>query len=247
MPETKTFQAEFGELVTQLSRALDAGNEGEFFAALDEAVRRRERSLFAELHKLTSDLQSALDRFSLDSRLVDLAEKEVPDARNRLEHVLKLTDEAAHRTMDLVERSGPLAERTARSAAGIVEQWQQFRARKIAVSDFRRMLESMDAFLGSAPQDMEQVRGNLAEVLMAQGYQDISGQIIRGVMKLVAELEVALANLVRLSNPNGVRPATVIELDSQRRGYGPAVPGVDHGNVVNGQTDVDALLSGLGM
>ena len=108
------------------------------------------------------------------------------------------------------------------------------------------MLESMDAFLASAPQDMEQVRGNLAEVLMAQGYQDISGQIIRGVMKLVAELEVALANLVRLSNPSDMR-APVVELDAQRRGYGPAVPGVDHGNVVNGQTDVDALLSGLGM
>ncbi|MET0658368.1 MAG: protein phosphatase CheZ [Steroidobacteraceae bacterium] len=246
MSETKTFQAEFGDIVARLSGALDAGNEGDFFAALDDAVRRRERGLFVELHKLTSDLQSALDRFSLDSRLVDLAEKEVPDARNRLEHVLKLTDEAAHRTMDLVERSGPLAERTARSAAAIVEQWQQFRARKIAVHDFRRMLESMDGFLASAPQDMEQVRGNLAEVLMAQGYQDISGQIIRGVMKLVSELEVALANLVRLSNPTGMR-APVVELDAQRRGYGPAVPGVDHGNVVNGQTDVDDLLSGLGM
>lgn len=247
MSDQKTFKAEFGTIVVQMSKALDAGDEGEFFAALDEAVRRRERSLFAELHKLTTDLQSALDRFSLDSRLVDLAEKEVPDARNRLEHVLKLTDEAAHRTMDLVERSGPLAERTARSAAAVVDSWQQFRARKIAVHDFRSMLLSMDEFLASAPADMEQVRGNLAEVLMAQGYQDISGQIIRGVMTLVSELEVALANLVRLSNPNGARPAAVVELDSQRRGYGPAVPGVDHGNVVSGQTDVDALLSGLGM
>jgi chemotaxis protein CheZ len=245
MAEEKSFKTEFGEIVSRMSQALDAEDERAFLSALDEAVHRRERSLFAELHKLTSDLQSALDRFSLDSRLVDLAEKEVPDARQRLEHVLKLTDEAAHRTLDLVERSGPLAERTARSAAAIVEQWRQFRARKIAVQDFRQMLESMDAFLATAPQDMEEVRGNLAEVLMAQGYQDISGQIIRGVMKLVSELEVALANLVRLSNPNGVRQE--VELDAKRRGYGPAVPGVDHGNVVSGQNDVDALLSGLGV
>lgn len=247
MSQTTSFQAEFGSSVKQLTQALETGNEGQFFATLDDIVRRRERTLFAELHKLTSDLQSALDRFSLDSRLVDLAEKEVPDARHRLEHVLKLTDEAAHLTMDLVERSGPLAERTARSAAEVAELWRQFRARKIAVQDFRRMLDSMDAFLASAPEDMEQVRGNLTEVLMAQGYQDISGQIIRGVMKLVGELEVALANLVRLSDPSGARSGTVVELDAQRRGYGPAVPGVDHGNVANAQTDVDELLSGLGM
>jgi chemotaxis protein CheZ len=247
MSQATAFQAEFGPSVVKMTQALEAGDEPQFLVALDEVVRRRERTLFSELHKLTSDLQSALDRFSLDSRLVDLAEKEVPDARQRLEHVLKLTDEAAHRTMDLVERSGPLAERTARSAAEVVQLWQQFRARKIAVHDFRRMLERMDGFLASAPNDMEQVRENLAEVLMAQGYQDISGQIIRGVMKLVSELEVALANLVRLSDPTQSRSAPVVEQDAQRRGYGPAVPGVEHGNVVNGQTDVDALLSGLGM
>ena len=246
MSDLKPFQAEFGELIAQLSRALEAGDEQQFFKVLDETVRRRERTLFEELHKLTADLQAALNRFSLDSRLVDLAEKEVPDARARLEHVLKLTDEAAHRTMDLVERSGPLAERTARSAAAVAASWKEFRARKIAVQDFRRMLELMDEFLASAPSDMEQVRGNLAEVLMAQGYQDLSGQIIRGVMALVGEIEIALANLVRLSNPNGNAMAES-QADKRRRGYGPIVPGVDHGNVVAGQNDVDALLSGLGM
>jgi chemotaxis protein CheZ len=246
MSNLKPFQVEFGELIAQLSHTLETGDEQQFFKVLDETVRRRERTLFAELHKLTSDLQAALNRFNVDSRLVDLAEKEVPDARARLEHVLKLTDEAAHRTMDLVERSGPLAERTARNAAAVAQSWKEFRARKIAVQDFRRMLESMDQFLASAPSDMEQVRSNLAEVLVAQGYQDLSGQIIRGVMALVDEIEVALANLVRLSSSNGDATAKS-ESEKRRRGYGPAVPGVDHGNVVAGQNDVDALLSGLGM
>lgn len=245
MSAAMTFQEEFGGLVAQLSQTLEVGDEAGFFRALDDVLRRRERSLFSELHKLTGDLQSALDRFSLDSRLVDLAEKEVPDAHARLEHVLKMTDEAAHRTMDLVEQCGPIAERTARSAAEVAEGWQKFRARAIAVDDFRQMLKLMDAFLASAPDDMKHVRNNLNEVLMTQGYQDLSGQIIRGVMKLVSELEVALANLVRLSTTQG--KAQVVELDAQRRGYGPVVPGVDHGNAVSGQTDVDALLSGLGM
>jgi chemotaxis protein CheZ len=246
MSEAKSFHEEFAPLVEQLSQTLQAGDEAGFFKTLDDMLRRRERTLFSELHKLTADLQSALDRFSLDSRLVDLAEKEVPDARARLEHVLKMTDEAAHRTMDLVEQCGPLAERTARSAGEVAAAWHKFRAREIAVEEFRLMLKSMDAFLVNAPVDMKQVRNNLNEVLMTQGYQDLSGQIIRGVMKLVSELEVALANLVRLSTSNEAR-AQIVELGAHRRGYGPVVPGVDHGNAVNGQTDVDALLSGLGM
>ena len=55
---------------------------------------------------------------------------------------------------------------------------------------------------------MDKVRGNLAEVLLAQGYQDLSGQIIRGVMKLVRELETALVDLVRLSRSRSARRGT---------------------------------------
>src|SRR5690606_37755277 len=212
---------------------------------LDALVQRREAELFGELRKLTSDLQSALDRFRIDSRLVDLAEKEVPNAKHRLDHVLKLTDEAAHRTMDLVEQSGPLAERTAKQAGTIVESWRRFRAREIQIEEFQRLVLSMDEFLEAARSDMEKVRGNLAEVVLAQGYQDLSGQIIRGVMKLVGELESALVDLVRLSKTGGVGPKRLSE--ETRRGFGPAIPGINNGPAVSGQQDVDSLLAGLGM
>ena len=239
-------QEEFGDSIAALAGALAAGDERRFFSELDSLVQRRESSLFGELQKLTNDLQGALQRFRIDSRLVDLAEKEVPDARHRLDHVLKLTDEAAHKTMDLVEQSGPLAERTARQADEIVVLWKKFRGRDIDLAGFRDMLVRMDAFLESARTDMDQVRNNLNEVLMAQGYQDLSGQIIRGVMKLVSELEVALVELVRLSKAGGGKPRAVVE-DEVQRGYGPVVPGVSHGPAVSDQEDVDALLSGLGM
>lgn len=236
---------EYGASVAALAGALAAGDESRFLEELDSLVQRRELALFGELRKLTCDLQSALDRFRLDPRLLTLAEKEVPDARHRLDHVLKLTDEAAHRTMDLVERSAPLAERTAKDAAEIVELWKRFRARKIAVDEFQRMIERMDVFLDAARLDMDQVRSNLSEVLLAQGFQDLSGQIIRGVMKLVSELELGLADLVRLSQagPRGPNPIS----DETRRGFGPVVPGINNGPAVSGQQDVDALLSGLGM
>ena len=243
---TSTLQEEFGPTIAALAGALAAGDERTFFEELDTLVERRERSLFGELRKLTSDLQSALVRFSVDSRLVDLAEKEVPDARLRLDHVLKLTDEAAHRTMDLVEQCAPLADKTAKQSGEIVEMWRRFRARTIAVDEFRVMIQRMDTFLESASTDMGTVRTNLSEVLLTQGYQDLSGQIIRGVMKLVGELETALVELVRLSK-GGTRSSAPVEEVSKSRGFGPVVPGVNHGPAVGGQQDVDALLSGLGM
>ena len=79
---------EYGASVTALSEALAAGDEIQFLEELDALVQRRELALFGELRKLTQDLQSALDRFRLDSRLLALAEKEVPDARHRLDHVV---------------------------------------------------------------------------------------------------------------------------------------------------------------
>jgi chemotaxis protein CheZ len=236
---------EFGATTTALSDALAAGNEAAFFTQLDQLLQRRERMLFLDLRKLTGDLQSALQRFRVDSRLVDLAEKDVPDARLRLDHVLHLTDEAAHRTLDLVERSGPLAERTAQAAKDLKEPWQQFRDRKIAIEDFHRMVRKMDAFLQAAAGDMDKVRSNLSEVLLAQGYQDLSGQIIRGVMKLVTELEIALVDLVRLSQTGSRTTRQVSE--ETRRGFGPPIPGIRTSPAVSGQQDVDALLSGLGV
>lgn len=243
---TITLQEEYGPIVAALADALEAGDEALFMAGLDALVRRREIDLFGNLRKLTGDLQTALERFRVDSRLVDLAEKEVPNAKHRLDHVLKLTDEAAHRTMDLVEQCGPLAERAAKRSGSITESWRRFRARQIQVEEFQELVLQMDGFLEATRTDMEKVRGNLAEVLLAQGFQDLSGQIIRGVMKLVGELEVALAELVRLSK-TGVAPASKRLSDETRRGFGPAIPGIDNGPSVSGQQDVDSLLAGLGM
>ena len=91
------------------------------------------------------------------------------------------------------------------------------------------------------------MRANLAEVLLAQGYQDLTGQIIRGVMKLVAEVETALVDLTRLAARESA-PCVPRRRPERDRGTGPAVPGVDTGGtIVNEQQDVDALLSDLGM
>ena len=204
--------------------------------------------LMAELRDLTCNLRVALERFSVDTRLADLAEKEIPDARQRLSHVIQLTDRAAHRTLDLVERSGPLADRTAREATWLTEAWRRFRARAISSDEFNQLVKRMDAFLPAARGDSDTIRANLAEVLLAQGYQDLTGQIIRGVSYLVEEVEKSLANLARLARGESVVARVDADSEESRPPMGPVVPGVDGGvTTVNDQQDVDALLSRLGM
>jgi chemotaxis protein CheZ len=215
------------------------------YPVLREAPSHDHADIVAELRDLTSHLRDALERFRLDARVADLAEKEMPDARQRLNHVLTLTDQAAHRTLDLVEQSGPPAARTAREAAALSDPWTRFRNGRITVAEYQELLQRMDGFLVSAQQDSEVVRNNLAEVLLAQGYQDLSGQIIRGVMKLVAEVETTLGELGRIS-----RAVTEIAPPGEARdpghGFGPAVPGVSTGGtIIQAQDDVDALFSGM--
>ena len=245
---------EYGACVDALSEALRGGDETAFFTAVDHIVRMREPQTLTEIRRLTGDLQKALERFGIESRLADIAENEIPDARTRLAHVIKMTDDAAHRTLDLVEQSGPLSERTAREAGALIASLQAYRERPPSGSGFEATVRSIDAFLPVVRaveaflpvvrSDSEQIRKNLADVLLAQGYQDLTGQIIRSVIKLVEELEEALESLTRLSG-DVVEHATLGE--SPDKGHGPVVPGVTRGDVASGQTDVDELLSGLGM
>jgi len=241
MNDSASLLGQYGPLAEELSAALGAGDAPRIREALDAIVQTRESHLSNELKKLTDDLENALNRF----RLSYLANREMPDARRRLGHAIKMTSDAAHRTMDLIEHSAPIADRACTAAAALSELWRRYRARQPGVPDLRAMIERTVEFLTTLQTDAGTVRNNLNEVVMAQGYQDLSGQIIRGVMQLVQSLETALVDLVRLSQLYG---KTTSSSDTAiGKPAGPAVPGLDKGNVVNGQQDVDSMLSKLGL
>ena len=203
----------------------------------DIDVTVRDGEVLTGIRKVTIDLQSALQRFEIDSRLIGLAQREVPNARRRLAHVIELTADAAHRTMDLVEQCSPLAAHALREAERLLLAPAMSALPAALAADF-------SAYLRRTAADMTAMRSQLAEVRLAQGYQDLTGQIVRSVMELVDELERALGELVRLADYGD---AVKTGHTSTRGLHGPVVPGIDHGDSVGGQQDVDALLSGLGM
>jgi chemotaxis protein CheZ len=230
---------QYAPWVNAMSRALDDGDGDGFHSALAAFDQSRNADVTQQVRRVAADLHEALERFRIESKLIDLAQHQVPDARHRLAHVLRLTDDAAHRTMDLVEQCCPLADQLAQQAERLI-------LARDAEGSAPALKPQVLAFLKQAGTSMAAVRANLAEVLLAQGYQDLSGQIIRGVMTLVAELEEALGELVRIAGPLGHAAGSAGEAGTQA-GHGPMAPGIDHGHALGGQQDVDALLLDLGV
>jgi chemotaxis protein CheZ len=232
-PDTERYRAQ----VAALQSALDGGDGAAFRRAFESLSEQMDCGLLPELKRLTATAQSALARFSAEARLDTLAGHEVPDARKRLTHVVKLTDEAAHKTMDLVDSCGPLVDEAARGSAQLIKNWNTMTDRDVAVA----------GFLERTRTDAEKLRTNLTELLMAQGYQDITGQIIRSVISLVDELEEVLGKLVKIAE--GKEVTSIVRIvpaqGAAERGFGPQVAGLESADAVSGQDDIDALLSAM--
>lgn len=193
---------------------------------------RHLEALAEGLVKLSRQMTDTLNSLPLDARLAQMAETRLPDAGARLEHAIKLTDEAAHRTLDLVERSRVLMERL-----------------MLANADLGAMrngaMTPTDHALGRVQDETtwctERLRQNLAEMAVAQSYQDLTGQIIRKVVRLVTDVEFALVDLLTNAGLATGRPP---EAPQPGELLGPAVPG--HDPSVS-QKDADDLLQNLGL
>lgn len=215
---------------------------------LDEMSGMREWTLFRELGKLTRELHDSLNMFRNDMRFADLAAQDFPDAKARLNHVISLTEQAADKTLSAVETAIPFADEISGSSVDMSGRWKSFRGGEMSVSEFSAMADNIDDFFESTVTKAGSIQGLLSDVLMAQSFQDITGQIIRKVIDLVHDVEQSLVNLIRLSGTSFVSVADDEEKSgiSQRSDMGPVVPGVDSGDSVSGQDEVDSLLSKLG-
>jgi chemotaxis protein CheZ len=224
------FRTRYRGVMAKLNHAFGVADEQAFETLVGELYAERDLTMRTGIAKLSQSLANALMRFQLDSRVASLAEREIPDARLRLDHVLKMTEEAVHRTLDLIEQAAPLAEATTRSARLLADTLDDR-----SHNDIRR-------FLGEVQENAERVRANLTEVMLAQGFQDLTGQILHGVRTLIGEVQSVLDDLAQIS---GIPAATAAGQNSSVAS-GPAVPGIATGAVVD-QQDVDNLIAGLGI
>lgn len=233
----------------RLLAAMESAPPAEAERLFEQFVCAQEGSLFRRLGELTRDLHEAIQAFLQDNRIAALAQEGMPDARQRLHHVIAMTEQAAHRVLEAVEAGLPAAERAGRRLERTRRELARM-ARRLAEEGGRQeeapaLLARAGRRLERAGADLALVRGCLSEVMLAQGFQDLTSQIIRPVIQLVEEVERSLVRLVRLGGGVAEAPAEgASRAEAATAPAGPALPGEE--GRVQGQDDVDELLSSLG-
>lgn len=233
------------ELARTLLANLEQGKDDQATLTIAQLAGFRDSLLFQEIGRMTRELHESIKGFMVDSSLTNLAMNEIPDATERLQYVIEQTEQAANTTLEAVESSLPLADQLNSDAKDLAEKWQRFNSSKMSLDDFRAMSTELSSFLSATQQNSEDLHGKLTEVLMAQGFQDLTGQVIRKVITMVRDVEEKLIELVRVAGTEA-QDEQAIKEEKAKKAMGPAVPGVEHGDVVSGQDDVDDLLSSLG-
>ncbi len=235
------FQRQLLDEARRLVEALEAEDGEAAEAALARIGALRESDIFQELGRMTRELHDALKEVELDDSMQGLAQVDIPDARARLNHVIEMTDEAANKTLTLIEAAMPICEGLEDALAHIGEGWSRFRKREMSVEEFRELSREVERFIERGNQELSALKSHLNEILMAQGFQDLTGQIIRKVITIVDDLEGNLVGLIKKIHG---------DIQPQRKKEdplaGPQIPGRESDTAVSGQDEVDELLSSLG-
>ncbi|AQQ00571.1 MULTISPECIES: protein phosphatase CheZ [Pseudoalteromonas] len=220
-----------------------------------DTASKEQSEIFAEVGKLTRQLHEALKGFELDSRLTNLTNDAIPDAKKRLSYVMELTENAANKTMDAVEASLPITQELAGEIAAIKPTWDRLMSRDIELGEFKTLCHSIDKFMSNSHNKTDELQNLMTNVLMAQDYQDLTGQVIRRVIELVREVEESLLHLLTAFSAQDVGTVNIVEQQKTEEPIavqtlaGPEGPIIDkesRNDVVSDQDEVDDLLSSLG-
>jgi chemotaxis protein CheZ len=232
-------------LAKKLVTALEQDNSQEAEQLLDDLTSLKQTQLFKEIGKLTRHLHDTLSMFTADSNLAVFTEQEIPDTQERLRYVISVTEQAANQTLAAVETILPITQDLNAQANKLAAKWEIFLMRKMPYAEFMALSGELTQHFQGSTAALAEIQSGLTTILMAQGYQDITGQIITKVIKFVHELEESLVNLIREvgGKKTGSRePVAKVALP------GPVVPGVDDklSDSASSQDEVDDLLSSLG-
>jgi chemotaxis protein CheZ len=224
------------ELAHRLVAALEQDDGDQAAHLIGELNEPRSKAMLRQLAELTLEIKHALGGALSDPKLIDLTKNQMPDARERLRYVIEKTEEAAHRTLTAVEDMLPVADQL---IVGADEVEMHLNATPGAEARDR-----FNEFCSASRAYGERLRSGLTEVLMAQEYQDLTGQVIKRTMEVVGEMEQRLIGVITHEIQAHSPDAAVVTQDPLR-GQGPVLSRVANG--ANGQADVDDLLASLGV
>lgn len=199
----------------------------------------QQEDLLVKVGQLTRSLHESLRELGLDKILQRVATDDIPSLRDRLTYVAKMTEQAAQRVLNATDAALPLQEQIETGAVELGLAWQAVLTAPGAVAETALVQRTAD-YLQQAHVSASQTRSHLMDIMMAQDFQDLTGQVIRKVTELGHSLESQLVQLLIDFTPQDARREANSLLNGPQ--INPAA-GVD---IVADQGQVDDLLESLG-
>ena len=189
--------------------------------------------VFHQLGLITRQLHDTLMALGVMPKLQQAADG-LPDARSRLNYIAKKTSDAADKVLNSVDQAkaehASIAAETRRMAAAIVKD-----PVKAVASG------SVMNFVGDVEAATARIDQHLTDIMLAQDFHDLTGQVVAKVVSLAAELEDSLVKLLVQAAP----PEQAQKVESALLA-GPVVNPEGRTDIVKNQTEVDDLLASLG-
>jgi chemotaxis protein CheZ len=200
----------------------------------NEKVFRRVGQMARQLHDTLGELGY--------HELLGTAAAAIPDTRDRLNYVASLTEKAACRVLNATDIANPLQDQLEASSAALAAKWDALYANQMGVEEFKKLADDTRAFLKQGlPQHTGATKAQLLEIMMAQDFQDLTGQVIKKTIAVAQELEAQLMDVLIETMPGERRTESVMSLLN-----GPVINAEGRSDVVATQQQVDDLLGSLG-
>ncbi len=192
------------------------------------------KPIYDRIGSILRQLHDSMRELGYDRALQDVA-TEVTDAKGRLEYVATLTEQAATRVLNSIDVGMPQQEEISKTARDLEQRWTALFEGNMDIDSFKQLAQDSRDFASVAASRADEEKARLLEIMMAQDFQDITGQVIKKVVVITKKLEQELAQLLRDNAPPEARNK-VVDLMA-----GPDVP-----DKAMDQDDVDSLLANLG-
>jgi len=194
--------------------------------------------------QLTRTLHDALRELGYDRPLMD-ARDNLPDARDRLAYIARVTGEAAEKVLNAVDQARTVQQELSQHAVSLRTRWRTVGSYtsggKAATPAGKQLIDETCDFFSAVDDQADRTNTILTDIMMAQDFHDLTGQVIRRVLEMAKSLEEQLLRLLIETTPPDQRAR--IEPPALE---GPVVAAEGREDVVTDQKGVDDLLATLG-
>ncbi|MDP2806220.1 MAG: protein phosphatase CheZ [Gallionellaceae bacterium] len=185
---------------------------------------------------MTRALHDSLRELGLDKNL-EKAANAIPDARDRLAYIATMTQQAAERVLNATDAAQPVVDKIGEEAKSLSGEWQKLFDQKLDAEQFKQLAMRTHAYLVEVPKQTKATNAYLTEIMMAQDFQDLTGQVIKKTIEVTQHMEQQLLAILVENAPASAK------IDSGLLN-GPVIKA--GGDVVTSQAQVDDLLESLG-